>query len=256
MSDLKFVRLISPEVDQAALDASAAAIFELFLARETEFAVSDGVVIDYPAIAVGSPFLDDPLGYVAAAVGKIEGGGGTVGQVVVLTTFANIVGEALGKAGYEATPIDMPAGPDFTSSYLLDLGAAGQTLYVEAVDEADKKIRPSFSLELRDRGGKLAGGACGSIHERDGRSYAYLATMTLGPGLPPGTGTKLSQALDSMLQAAGVSTVHLGTQTAGPFYQQLGYRVVHTVLPELRYRVTESGGRAYTDLVMLSRDLT
>lgn len=255
MNDLKHVKLAAPQADRAALDASAASIFAMFLARETEFAVNENVVIDYPAIAGASPFLHDPLGYIAASIGKVEAGGGRIGRVVVLTTFADVVGVALEAAGYRATRIDMPAGPDFTSAYRLDLGAAGKTLYIEAVNETDEKIRPSFSLELRDGDGQLAGGACGSIHRRDGRTHAYLATMTLGPGLPPGTGTTLGEAVDSMLRAAGVSTIHLGTQTAGPFYQRLGYRVVHTVLPKLRYRVSASGDRVCTDLVMLARDL-
>jgi len=253
MTNLSISKLSAPTATQDQLDASAMAIFELFIERETEFATSEDVAIDYPDIAGSTQFLSDPLAYISARLEQAEGA--QFGHVVILTTFANMVGEALERAGYAATRIDMPAGPDFTSAYHFKTGDGPRTLYIEAVNETDPKIRASFAMELRDGGSKLVGGACGSIHRRDGKAYAYLATMTLGAGLPSGTGTMLDEQLVAFLRELGVSTVDLGTQTAGPFYQRLGYRIAHTVLPKLRYRITADGNRAYTDLVMLRRDL-
>ncbi len=90
----------------------------------------------------------------------------------------------------------------------------GRTPCVEAVNEADEKIRRSFSLELRDGAGRLRGGACGAVHETDGKRFAYLAAVTLDVGLPPSTGIALGQAPFDFLPSLGVSTVHLCTQTA------------------------------------------
>jgi hypothetical protein len=78
------------------------------------------------------------------------------------------------------------------------------------VNEADEKIRPSFSIELRDVAGRLRGGACGAVHEFNGKRFVYLAAMTMDVGLPPSTGIALGEALLDFLRSLGVSTVHLG----------------------------------------------
>lgn len=236
---------------RAALDAAAAEIFGLFLQREQEFGVNPNVVVEYPAIDADGPFLTDPAGHVAARLAQDA----PFGRVVILTTFADRIHDKLVVAGFTAQPIDMPAGPDHTGSFIRDLpGGAPRTLYLEAVNEADEKIRPNFALRLLDEDGKLQGGACGSIHARNGRHYAYLATMTLAPGLPAGTGTKLARALLDLLRAEGVATVHLGTQTAGPFYEKIGFRVTQRLVPALRNR--QQDGRVIPhDLVMMALDL-
>ena len=123
------------------------------------------------------------------------------------------------------------------------------------MNEADEKIRPGFALTMTDAAGRLCGGASGSLHRRDGRLYAYLATMTVVAGLPPGTGTKLAGAMLDFLRGLGVATVHLGTQTAGPFYEQVGFRVTRRLIPELRNRRTADGRVVPHDLVMLEMDL-
>ncbi|MEZ5799010.1 MAG: hypothetical protein R3D63_16950 [Paracoccaceae bacterium] len=241
---------------QDRLDAGAAELFGLFLSREAEFGFNPDVVVDYPDIAAGGAFLADPAGYVAA---RRDAAGAPVDRVVVLTTLAPRVGAALEALGFLARPIDMPAGPDGTAAFLwppVEEAAAGRVLYVEAVDEADPKIRPNFVLRLLDETGALQGGACGSIHARDGRPYAYLATMTLAGGLPPGTGTRLAAALVAVLRRAGVAKVHLGTQTAGPFYEKLGFRTVLRLIPALRHRQTPEGRQVPHDLVMMELDLT
>lgn len=247
----------SDHADRAELLAGTAALFDLFLTREHEFGVNPEIVIDYPDLSGGatSPFLVDTPAYLATRIEALERTGDPVGRMVILTTYGDVVGRALTTTGWAAEHIDMPAGPDNTWVYRLDLSEAPRTLYIEAVNEADPKIRPDFLLELHDRNGRLRGGAWGSIHERDGERFAYIATMTLDVGLKPGVGTLLGQALDAALSDSGVAVAHLGTQTAGPFYERLGFRITHCVVPGLRFRTDNTGASVMTDLVMMERRL-
>jgi len=241
---------------RARLDEVAAELFGLFLAREEEFGFSPDVVTEYPDVAAEGGFLDDPLGHIAAR--RHAADGQDFDRIVILTTYADRIGPALVAAGYAATPIIMPAGPDHTSASTLNTGSTtgqARTLYLEAVNEADEKIRPSFALRLLDQSGALAGGACGSVHDLDGHRYAYLATMTLAGGLPPTTGTRLGQALLQALARDGVRTVHLGTQTAGPFYDRLGFRTTLRLVSRLRFRSGPDGQPVWHDLVMMACDL-
>lgn len=241
------------------LDEEAHAIYRMFAEREREFGFGAGVVVEYPAIEdpQASGFLADPAGHIAARVAELEKDG-PVSRIVVLTTFGQQLLAPLSGAGYASARIDMPAGPDHTYTFSLDRDVRGEparVLYLEAVDEADEKIRPTFVLTLVDSDGALCGGACGSVHTRDGRSYAYLSTLTLVPGLPPMTGTRLAGAMLDALRAQGVATLHLGTQTAGRFYEKLGFRVTHRLVRGLRTRRLGNGDIASDDLVMLSLDL-
>lgn len=244
---------------QQELDAQAGAIFALFLAREREFGFNPQVVTEYPGIAdpETSAFLRDPVAEIARRRTDLAAEGPAIARVVVLTTYADRIGAALTDAGFAAHPIDMPAGPDQTAAFTRDFSQAGtgRTLYLETVNEADEKIRPAFTITMRDAGGQLFGGACGSLHRRGGRLYAYLATMTLAAGLPPGTGTKLAGVMLDFLRAKGVGTVHLGTQTAGPFYEQLRFRITHRLIPALRNRQGADGSPVTHDLVMMKMDL-
>lgn len=242
------LQALPPTAPRAALDAATAEIFGLFVQREPEFGFNPDVVVEYPGIEADGPFLTDPAAYVVARTETAP-----FDRVVILTTFADRVQTPLLAAGFAAQPIDMPAGPDHTAAFTRGT-EGGRTLYLEAVNEADDKIRPNFALRLLDKDGVLQGGACGSIHARDGRLYAYLATMTLAAGLPAGTGTRLGQVLLDLLRDQGVSTVHLGTQTAGPFYEKLGFRITHRLIPALRNRPGE-GAVIPHDLVMMARDL-
>lgn len=122
------------------------------------------------------------------------------------------------------------------------------------MDEADEKIRPTFVFSLTDAEGRLCGGAFGAVHERRGRRYAWLSVLAVAEGLPPMTGTRLAEAMLDALRAMGVVTVHLGTQTAGRFYQKLGFRVTHRLACGLRRRATPAGRTVEEDLVMLARD--
>jgi len=247
----------SDDTDRADLAVGAAELFELFLKREHEFGVNPDVTIDYPDLTAGadSPFLADAAAYVEGRLAALEAEGESVTRVVILTTFGPVVGPALEAGGWDAARIDFPAGPDGTWTYSKDLWTEGRVLYIEAVNEADEKLRPDFLLELTDDHGRLRGGAWGAIHDRDGSRYAYIATMTLDVGLKPGVGTRLGEALHQTLTKAGVVATHLGTQTAGPFYERLGFRITHRILPALRVRTSEDGAQVTTDLVMMERRL-
>lgn len=236
---------------------SAAAVSALFLEREREFSVHPSVVVDFPDLADTSAtgFLADAPAYVARRLVSMRGSPSAI-RIVVLTTYGDIVGPSFTARGYEMVPIDMPAGPDHTAAFIRDPAHAVcdvRTLYIEAVNEADEKIRPSFVLRLVDMRGQLCGGACGSIHERDGVRYAYLATMTLMSGMPQGSGTAIVEQLMHFLRVQRVRTVHLGTQTAGRFYEKMGFKVEHRLIHNLRVR-QDRGQDVFGDLVMLSMD--
>lgn len=257
--DLRFDRLTLADTSPGMMQDEAAAIFELFLQREAEFGVHPSVVIHYPDIADRSDqgFIGDAARYVAVRADALASEGRAMDRIVVLTTFGDLVGPSLVAAGFKSTRIDMPAGPDHTYAFTLEPAmpmAGGPTFYIEAVNEADEKIRPAFVLKLTDGEGRLCGGACGSIHERDGRRYAYLATMTTAAEAAKGTGTYLAEELFRFLRDQGVSTVHLGTQTAAAFYEKLGFRVIHRLVPGMRTR-SANGKEIRDDLVMLAMDL-
>lgn len=246
------------DTPQTVLDAEAAKIFALFLEREAEFGVHPAVDIDYPDIADPdqSEFLADAASYLAKRAAEMSKASLDV-RVVVLTTYANIVGASLKSAGYQALPIDMPAGPEHTAAFVHEPSgfcSSRRTLYVEAVNEADEKIRPAFVVKLTNESGQLCAGACGSIHTRQGKRYAYLATFALASSMPAGSGTALAHQLLQFLKNEGVSTVHLGTQTAAKFYEKLGFRVDHRLVRQLRVRENQ-GQEEFGDLVMLSKDL-
>lgn len=241
------------------LDCEAKSVFGLFLVREREFGFGPAVVTEYPDISdpKTSPFLSSPLPQIAKRCQALDDEGPPVIRIVVLTTYGDRLRDILGAAGYTVKHIDMPAGPDQTYAFTFNRPGTrnGRTLYFEAVNETDEKIRPTFVVRMKDANGKLCGGACGSVHERDGVRYAYLATMALTAGLPATTGTKLARVLMDFLRQQGVKTMHLGTQTAGPFYENIGFRVAHHLVPALRTRIAADGSPIVHDLVIMTTDL-
>lgn len=249
------LQIIDAARGDAGLEPAIGEIFALFAGRETEFGVNPDVVIDYPDLDA-SDFLDDPVAYVARRQAGIEAErGAPLSRIVMLTTYRDRIGAALTGAGFALTPIDMGAGPDGTAFLTRDLRDEGPVLYLEAVNEADPKISPTFALRLTDAEGRLVGGALGSVHRAGGVARAYLAIMAVLPGLPAGTGTALAEAMMEHLKAAGVSQINLGTQTADRFYEKLGFRLQHVVQPKLRFRAGADGRRVWHDLVMMQRDL-
>ena len=73
--------------------------------------------------------------------------------------------------------------------------------------------------------------------------------------MAPTTGTRLAEAVFDILRRQDVTVLHLGTQTAGRFYEKLGFRVTHRLVKGLRTRVSGSGELLSDDLVMMSLDL-
>ena len=57
----------------------------------------------------------------------------------------------------------------------------------------------------------------------------------------------------STTASQGVQKLHLGTQTAGRFYEKAGFRVDHRLVRNLRVR-QKDGQAVMSDLVMLSLD--
>lgn len=241
--------IIDANRGDAGLDAATAQIFALFAERVQEFGINPDVVIDYPDLAA-SDFLTDPAGYVVRRQAEVQ-----AQRVTILTTYRDQIGAALTDAGFALTKIDMGAGPDGTAFLSRDQQAEGPILYIEAVNEADPKIAPTFALRLTDDAGHLVGGACGSVDHAGGVARAYLAIMAVAVGQPAGTGTALAQAMIDHLRGAGVSQLNLGSQTADRFYEKLGFRLQHRVVPTLRYRDTASGQRVWHDLVMMQLDM-
>lgn len=256
-SSLEF--LTTRSVSREQVEAAASDITRLFLEREKSFGVNPDVTVDYPDLAEpGSTFLRDPAGYVRQRRDAAAAAGAPHERIVILTTYGDRVHDALVAEGFQAQRIDMPAGPDHTHAFVLGAAGAsppGHILYVEAVNEADPKISPGFALRLLDKTGKLQGGACGSIHARDGRNYAWLAILVVAPGLPQGTGTALARQMLDLLRRENIATIHLGTQTAAPFYERLGFRTTHHLISGLRFRHGGDGQSIPHDLVMMELNL-
>lgn len=245
------LQIIDAGRGDSGLEEAIGEIFTLFAGREREFGVNPAVTIDYPDLEA-SDFLVDPVGYIARRQADLAG---PVARIVILTTYRERIGASLSAAGFQLTPIDMGAGPDGTAFLTRELGPEGSTLYIEAVNEADPKIHPGFALRLTDDQGRLCGGACGSVHQQDGRLGAYLAIMAVEPNLPAGLGTALAQTMIGHLRDVGVHRLNLGTQTADRFYEKLGFRRQHLVLPALRYRDMPDGSLVWHDLVMMEMSL-
>lgn len=235
-----------------------AAIIDLFVTREAEFDFDGSMVVDYPDLfdTSTSGFLPNASHYAARKAALLSEEISAV-RIVILTTYGDIVRSSCEAAGYNYLPIDMPAGPEQTAAFILEpktFDGDVRTLYIEAVNENDDKIKPAFVLRLSNPQGDLCGGAFGSIHEREGRRYAYLATMTLASGLPKGTGIAFMEQLLQFLKGQRVDVVHVGTQTAAKFYEKAGFKVEHRLIKNLRFR-HQKGQPVSGDLAILSMTL-
>ena len=232
--------------------AAQGALFTLLLAREKELGFNPDVI----AVCPEADFIDSPTHWLHHRLEAAGKDGVTIAEIVILTTYAAVRGP-LEADGFHCEPVHMPAGPNHTAVFKKTLmsGVAGKTLYVEAVNEADPKIRPTFVFSLRDAAGELAGGVSGSIFEANGRAYAYIGTVVVREGLPAGTGGDLLERALAYLKARNVYEVNLGTQTAQPFYAKHGFETLQTVVPGLRCRTKADGTREALNLVMMSKVL-
>ncbi|WP_270693122.1 MULTISPECIES: GNAT family N-acetyltransferase [unclassified Aeromonas] len=226
------------------------ALFALLQLREQEFGFNPNVIVHYPE----TRFLNAPLDYLAQLIAAQQQQGHLINEVVILTTYPQVQAPLVDH-GYRHEAVHMPAGPDHTTIFRIQSGThvAGKTLYIEAVNEQDPKIRPTFVLMLRDKNGELQGGMSGSIWNQDERRYAYIGTVVMRPGQPAGSGTRLATAVLEYLTRQGVCEVNLGTQTAEPFYTKLGFQTIHHIVPALRHRMASDGTKHPHNLVIMSK---
>ncbi|KMN76834.1 hypothetical protein VK98_19980 [Chromobacterium sp. LK11] len=231
------------------------ALFALLIEREREFGFNPDITVEYPEAL--SELLDSPAAYLGARIRAAEASRGRpFARVVVLTTYGDALGGPLTAAGYREEIIDMPAGPDNTRGYAREWRDDGVgVFYLEAVNEMDEKIQPSFVFKLEDEAGELLAGMSGSVSEQNGERCAYIATVVARGDAPAGTGSQVAAAVWRYLSEQGVARVNLGTQTAGRFYERQGFRVIHTIVPLLRHRTGDDGSRVWQDLVIMRKDL-
>ena len=243
------------------LDAEAQTIDQIFVERDAEFGVGADIIDDYPSILdpKTSRFLLDPAAYIARRATEVQiEQKARVGRIIVLTNYGQSLLEPLSNAGYTSDQIYMLAGPARLHVFTLDLGlnkGPAVTLFFDAVDYAVGKHRPTFVIKLLDSRGEVCGGICGSIHKRDGQRFTYIATFTLKAGLPPTTDTRLAEAMISFLRRKGVISVDLITQTAGRFYEKLGFQITHRVVEGFRTRIESDGQWRREDLMILNMKL-
>ncbi len=230
--------------------------------REAEFTFSSNIIIDYPDISTQNSFLDDPVGYIHEKCNNASKENKLVRQVVILTTYGNILLDKLVSCGYVSELINMPAGPDntykFSKAVEQDIGNIFNcVLYIEYVNEKDSKILPTFVASFKDESGALCGGMSGSVWtDNHGVKSAYIATVVVDMGSPKGIGGEISQYVMDYLVAQGVYKVNLGTQTASDFYKKQGFTVIHHILSNLRTRMSSSGTSVMNDLVIMEKLLS
>lgn len=227
-------------------------LFALLQQREQEFGFNQNVIVHYPEAS----FLTAPLDYLDQLILEQQQQGHLINEVVILTTYQELY-SPLTQSGYLHEAVHMPAGPDHTAIFRAHCGSqpAGKILYIEAVNEQDPKIQPTFVLMLRDEHGELQGGMSGSIWTQDKRRYAYIGTVVVQPGQPARNGTLLANTVLEYLTQQGVYEVNLGTQTAEPFYAKLGFQTIHHIVPALRHRTASDGAVQPHNLVIMSKML-
>ena len=227
-----------------AIAAAAAEVLALFPAREAGFGFGPGIIAEVPDRAA---LLADPAGLIARRCADR----GPVGRVVLLTTFGPQLAAPLAAAGFAATAVDWPAGPAGTVVFRRETGAGGPTLYLEAVDEEDPAIAPSFVLRRTDPAGRVTGGAVGVARG----DAAWITMLVVAPDQHAGSGSAIARQMLDRLAAEGVRRIDLGTQTAAGFWRSLGWAETLTVVPGLRLWRGPDGVERPSDLVMMRRDL-
>ena len=144
----------SPQI----LEEEQGALFVLLSEREKEFGFNPNIITEYPDL---DSFLSAPIAYIADRYSSIQKEKGSViDNVIILTTYGDKLIKELVSDGYLAEKIHMPAGPDHTYKFRKDFSAHTTeiplTLYLEAVNENDEKIKPTFMLKLMNMDGTLA----------------------------------------------------------------------------------------------------
>jgi hypothetical protein len=219
---------------QPGFAAACGDVAQLFARREAEFGFNPA--IERPVIAPAE-LLGDP----ATALAAILAGDG---PVTILTTWTDRLGPLLQQHGFALQPIDWLAGP--ANSGVFRRAGSGRETYLELVNEEAPEIAPTHVLTVSDATG-LSGGTIATLRD----DAAWLAVMVVRQGLPPGTGTRLWEALVRDLAVRGIARLDLGTQTAEAFYARCGLKVTERVVPRLRWRPAAQG-QQWSDLVMMT----
>lgn len=220
--------------DHPGFDEMCGRVADLHAAREREFNFNSHIA--HPR-ADAAAFRADPQAVVSALSANAA-------PIIILTTWAGEVRDALCAAGFFRDPVDWPAGPANTA--IFSRPGQGAPCYLEIVDEEDPAIAPNLVVSASDGHG-LVGGAISVL--RGGA--AWLAVMAVRAGSPPGSGTRLWNALLAAYRCNGVRRLDLGTQTAGPFYSRCGMGITHLAIRDLRWRSGENGP-VWTDLQMMT----
>ncbi|MCC7007141.1 MAG: GNAT family N-acetyltransferase [Ottowia sp.] len=239
------------------LQQEQATIFGLLVEREKEFSFNPDIITEYPDIT--DFFLSAPASYIQSRIANIEmSQNRAVDEVIILTTYGDKLTVPLAADGYDVEKIDMPAGPDYTFKFsktnfdkVPDWKRC--TLYLEAVNEQDEKIQPTFVLKLTDEKGILNGGMCGSVREIHGERFAYISTVVVDSYVPKSAGSLLAITVLDYLKQEGVKCANLGTQTAGRFYEKIGFSITHRIVKKLRSRITDDGSIIFNDLVIMAK---
>ncbi|TOG90869.1 GNAT family N-acetyltransferase, partial [Vibrio parahaemolyticus] len=195
-------------------------------------------------------FFESTMDYLSNLIDSLDG----VGQVVILTTYDEVKSPLM-DAGYSYEKIHLPAGPDDTAVFRNRIGEADNTLYIEAVNEQDPKIAPTFVTILSDAKDNLIGGMSGSVYEKNGYRSAYISTVVVNEDGQKGSGTAIARFTIEYLKNKNVNEIGLGTQTAESFYLKLGFTSIHSILKDLRHRTDEHGKKINQDLVIMKKKL-
>ncbi|MEI2562939.1 GNAT family N-acetyltransferase [Vibrio metoecus] len=221
-------------------------LFKILQIRESSFGFNSETTVHYPE----RDFFESTMGYLSNLINSLD----EIGQVVILTTYDEVTSPLL-DAGYSCEKIHLPAGPDNTAVFRNCIGNAGNTLYIEAVNEQDPKITPTFVTILSDAESNLIGGMSGSIYEKNSDRSAYISTVVVNEHGQKGSGTAIARYTIEYLKNKNVNEIGLGTQTAESFYLKLGFTSIHSILKNLRYRIDEHGQKINQDLVIMKKRL-
>lgn len=225
------------------------ALFNLLQIRDSDFTLNENIILEYPAPL--EDFLNNPIKYIHKKdLSEIK-------EIVILTTYGDKLIKNLVNDEFKANLIDMPAGPDNTYHFSKQINQSGKfTYYLEVVNEADEKIRPTFIITAKNNNNEIIGGISGNIFEKDNQKFAYIATTVTAPNSPKGLGSQMMQETLNYLEKSNVAKVNVGTQTADKFYIKHCFNIINHLIKNIRYRNDKNNNKVWHDLVILEKQLT
>lgn len=232
------------------------ALFNLLQIRDSDFTLDENIILEYPAAL--EDFLNNPINYIKQQLeNKHIKNLSEIKEIVILTTYGDKLIKNLVNDGFDESLIDMPAGPDNTYHFSKQVNPTGTFIYyLEVVNEADEKIRPTFIITAKDNNNEIIGGISGNIFEKDNQNFAYIATTVTAPNAPQGLGSQMMQETLNYLEKSNVVKVNAGTQTADKFYIKHGFNIINHLINNIRYRSDKNNNKVWHDLVILEKQLT